>query len=104
MQDTKMIEEMAKMIHGYCKAKCADGGCSNCVEYMKAKKLYNAGYRKQKEGEWIYHEWVSSYDGAISGYSCSECCILVNEEVFDSDEFHKSFCGNCGAKMEGGVK
>ncbi|WP_458398429.1 hypothetical protein [Anaerotignum sp.] len=52
-------------------------------------------------GEWIYHECVSSCDGAISGYSCSKCCAFVDEEVFDVDEFHKDFCGNCGAKMDG---
>lgn len=55
-----------------------------------------------KHGEWIYHECVSSYEGAISGYSCSECCIFVDEEIFDADSFHKDFCGNCGAKMDGG--
>ena len=53
-------------------------------------------------GRWIYHECVSSFDGAISGYSCSKCNAFVNEEVFDNDEFHKVFCGNCGAKMDGG--
>ena len=53
-------------------------------------------------GRWIYNECVSSYDGAISGYSCSKCNAFVNEEVFDNDEFHKDFCGNCGAKMDGG--
>lgn len=50
-------------------------------------------------GEWVYHECVSSYDGARSGYSCSECNAFVDEENFDSDEFHKYFCGNCGADM-----
>lgn len=52
-------------------------------------------------GEWIYHECVSSYDGTISGYSCSACNAFVNEEIFDSDEFHKEFCGNCGSDMRG---
>ena len=52
-------------------------------------------------GRWIYHECVSSHDGAISGYSCSECNSFVNEEIFDMDEFHKDFCGHCGAKMDG---
>ena len=42
-------------------------------------------------GRWIYHECVSSHDGAISGYSCSECNAFVNEEIFDMDEFHKDF-------------
>lgn len=53
-----------------------------------------------KHGEWIYHECVSSYEGAISGYSCSVCSAFVNEEVFESNEFHKEYCGNCGAKMK----
>lgn len=53
-----------------------------------------------KHGEWIYHECVSSYDGAKSGYSCSECNAFVDEEIFELDEFHKEFCGNCGAKMD----
>ena len=55
-------------------------------------------------GEWVYHECVSTHDGCKSGYSCSVCNAFVNEEVFDTDEFHKAFCGNCGAKikMEGG--
>jgi hypothetical protein len=53
------------------------------------------------QGEWIYHECVSSYDGTISGYSCSNCCSFVDEDVFDTDEFHKAFCGNCGARMKG---
>lgn len=55
---------------------------------------------KVRHGEWIYHEMVSSYDGLLSGYSCSECSGFVDEEIFDSDEFHKSFCGCCGAKMD----
>ena len=52
-------------------------------------------------GEWIYHECVSSYDGVISGYSCSNCCAFIDEEVFDMDESHTKYCGACGAKMDG---
>ena len=54
-----------------------------------------------RHGEWLYHECVSSYDGAISGYSCSHCGVFVDEEEFENDKFHKKFCGNCGAKMDG---
>lgn len=54
-----------------------------------------------KRGEWIYHECVSSYDGAKSGYSCSVCSAFVNDEVFESDGFHKDFCGHCGADTRG---
>ena len=53
-------------------------------------------------GEWICHEMVSTFDGMMSGYSCSECCTFVSEEMFDSDEFPKDICGFCGAKMNGG--
>jgi hypothetical protein len=60
-----------------------------------------ADYVEVKHGEWIYHECVSSYDGAISGYSCSLCNAFVNEDLFESDEFYKGFCGRCGAKMDG---
>lgn len=56
---------------------------------------------KVVHGEWIYHDCVSSYDGIISGYSCSECCSFIDEEIFDSDVFHRDFCGHCGAKMDG---
>ncbi len=67
-----------------------------------AEELIKKGYCKQNQGEWIYHECVSSYDGVISGYSCSVCSAFVNEEVFECDEFHKGFCGHCGASMKGG--
>ena len=71
-----------------------------CVE-RALKAAPAADVVEVKHGEWIYHECVSSYDGAISGYSCSECCSFVDEEIFDSDVFHKDFCGHCGAKMDG---
>lgn len=55
-----------------------------------------------RHGEWIYHECVSSYDGTISGYACSVCNAFVEDEYFEAEEYHKKFCGNCGAKMDGG--
>lgn len=53
------------------------------------------------QARWICHECVSSYDGAISGYSCSACNAFIREEIFESDEIHKNYCGNCGANMDG---
>lgn len=52
------------------------------------------------QGEWVYHECVSSHDGTTSGYSCSNCSAFVDEDIFDTDEFHETFCGNCGARMK----
>ena len=59
-----------------------------------------ADVQEVRHGNWIYHECVSTYDGATSGYSCSECCAFIDEDIFDSDMFHKKFCGNCNAKMD----
>lgn len=54
-----------------------------------------------RHGEWKYYECVSSYDGLISGYACSVCNSFVEDEYFEAEEYHKKFCGNCGAKMDG---
>lgn len=67
-----------------------------------AESIVDEGYRKQRKGEWIYHECVASYEGAISGYSCSFCGSFVDEEVYEHTSFPNQFCGNCGARMKGG--
>ena len=54
---------------------------------------------KEAFSHWVYHECVSSYDGCKSGYACSNCGAFVDENIFDMDEFHKKFCGNCGEMM-----
>ena len=46
----EQIEEMAVIIHGYCKGNCANCFPKSCGDYLGAETLYNAGYRKQKEG------------------------------------------------------
>jgi len=83
-------------------------GCINIAkDFGRVIKLIDEGYIPTADvvevvhAEWIYHECVSSYDGTKSGYSCSACNAFVEEEVFETDEFHKIFCGNCGAKMDG---
>ena len=50
----EQIEEMAKIIHGYCKGNCANCFPEACGDYLGAEALYNAGYRKQ--------EWISVED------------------------------------------
>ena len=52
MSQEKQIEEMAKAIcEHYVKGGC--GRCPDCFCDGDALKLYNAGYRKQSEAEWI---------------------------------------------------
>lgn len=58
-------------------------------------------YEDRVEGEWIYHECVSSYDGLLSGYSCSCCGVFIYDEVFEDTSFPNKYCPDCGAKMKG---
>ena len=95
----KMIEEIKNVLVHTCRRIRTFN--EDWMQDRYAEALYKAGYRKQVQGEWIYHEAVITDDGLISGYSCSVCNALVNENVFDTDEFHKNYCGNCGAKMKG---
>ena len=61
-----------------------------------ATEAYNAGYRKQREGE-----WKDQYQGMYVNqlYKCSVC----GETAFHDDKrwYLTKFCPNCGAKMKG---
>lgn len=107
MDEKKQIEELA---HDMCGNFMSNGNCATddepcyleCVYGCCAEKLNCKDYRKQSVGEWIYHECVSSYDGLLSGYSCSCCSAFIHEEVFEDTSFPNKFCPNCGARMKGG--
>ena len=104
----KQIEEMAFDLCRIdtCKhlpqSECDKTTCAHC----EAEALYNAGYRKQIEGD-----WVDQYNGAFANpiYACSVCDkgTLFKPHI---DELGKmvmvqalsSFCPNCGAKMKNG--
>ena len=86
----KQIEEMATKIQYLTASIYADA--KDCAE-----ALYNAGYRKQSEGEWI---------DSLKGYcQCSNCRTsfetLPTTFMF---KLNNRFCRNCGAKMKGGAK
>ena len=93
----KMIEDMARDMDELLTEKPEE---TSKHHLNMAAYLCGKGWHKQSEGKWIYHECVSSYDGAKSGCSCSNCNAFVDEDVFFSYEFHKDFCGSCGAKMK----
>ena len=78
--------------------------CEDCAKDCKFFNIPAADAEKVNHGKWIYYDMVCSYDGLKSGYACSECRAAVDEDVFDAEEFHKKFCGNCGAKMDGDGK
>ena len=88
----EQIEEMAFFIF-------ENSPLTNLSSEDLAKDLYNAGYRKQSEGEWIKTETnytcsacnfnVISWSGEYDGYECERGISLMK------------FCPNCGAKMKG---
>ena len=87
MNREKQIEEVRKDIFA------AFGGYAKWEEDWQslAEAVYNAGYRKQSEGEWIDCKskmlWGETY------YKCSNC------ESRSPIRFN--YCPNCGAKMKG---
>ena len=98
MSKEKQIEEMAKVL---CGMKNSCEGCMwdkvHCNERTYAEEIYNAGYRKQSEGEWIEVD-----DGVLIGdgkhIECSKC------GVWKKDRQRSNFCSSCGAKMKGGAE
>lgn len=91
----EQIEEMAKVM---CLDCAKDSPCSlaqvggMCSSVRKqAATLYNAGYRKHREGE-----WKKMYDKAPR-YVCTSCRHLYNNKEY-------KYCPHCGAKMKGGAE
>lgn len=92
MNKEKQIEEMAKDIA--CKTVWDEDEIPtvNCLE--TAKRLYNAGYRKQSEGEWVWeHDELNDPKRYFIRVVCSHCGLKTGQT--------SSFCPNCGAKMKG---
>jgi hypothetical protein len=104
----KQIEEMARVLSECCN-HCDENGnhlrnkCRECeywddTNYVccsfntkEATALYNAGYRKQSEGEWI---WTENGEADYEKYwVCSVCK--------EHDFVKTKFCSNCGAMMKG---
>ena len=96
----KQIEEMAKIagdaIDNQFKGDCPYTPCPflnnksvSCDTCIVLYILYENGYRKQSEGE-----WVKKYEKAPR-YVCTACNHLFNNKEY-------KFCPNCGSKMKGG--
>lgn len=99
----KQIEEIAKILLIDCEGACTD--CeyygrydgSLCIPMRLANELYNAGYRKQSEGEWILHK--PRRENRNATYKCSACGKLCSSYYNDVGAW--KCCPYCGAKMKG---
>ena len=97
MSKEKQIEEIEELTIDMC--ICCRGNITECSDESPcegvckhAKALYNMGYHKQSEGEWI---WTESGEEDYEQYwVCSNCK--------EHDFFQSKFCPDCGAKMKGG--
>jgi hypothetical protein len=102
----EQIEEMWNIITTDCDNKCVGCEFENddwCFTHRVVKALYNAGYRKQKEGEWVKAtEWMRG-DGEIYDYRCSSCNMLAEDGGYGNRDNLTKYCPNCGAKMKGGA-
>ena len=87
MTKGQQIKEMTLILDSGCndvpEEICVNYSCSNC----KATLIYERGYRKQSEGEWIENKKVCS-----SPY-CSNCGTIGDKG---------NYCSHCGAYMKGG--
>lgn len=98
--EKQTIEEMARII---CKPTANKGNCDKCgfkkqcSKFDDATDLYNAGYRKQIEGEW--EEMGQDYA------NCSVCGTIFEAlptlYVFKRNNI---YCRHCGARMKGGTE
>ncbi|MEE1138236.1 MAG: hypothetical protein U0M02_07140 [Acutalibacteraceae bacterium] len=96
----KQIEEIAKFTCNSCEMGC--GFTEDCCldkDYKKcelsietATAIYNAGYRKQREGEWEKRDFII-FDFVKTAYRCTSCGTTWDAPT--------KFCPNCGAKMKG---
>lgn len=95
MNKEKQIEEIANVI--YDDPNAYDTYWRSHCERL-AETIYNAGYRKHSEGEWIK---VAAYnDGILNTIKCSVCNTFM--PIGDWDRH--PYCPFCGAKMKGGAK
>lgn len=93
----EQIEEMRRDLGTACTSHYMQGKCKDfeSCKLCQATYLYNAGYRKQSEGEWIIDR--TPIDAT---FNCSKCGYSYIEADPQAETEYK-FCPECGAKMKG---
>ena len=94
MNKGKIIEEMAKIIAKNVYA--VDEPNIDCMPNAKnaSKELFNAGYRKERQGEWITDEYFETI-------YCSLCNGLAPVDCEKERFYQSNYCPECGAHMKG---
>ena len=98
-------EQIDEMAYSVCRLKNKPESCTSCMwktscnGYLSAESYYNAGYRKQSEGE-----WVKSGKGITERVECSNCGGCVRYQIIDGKWAYENYCSHCGAKMKGGAE
>ena len=100
MSKEKQIEEMAVIVSNSIKQWANElPPISN--PHFVANAIYNAGDRKQSEGEWIERDCITeSKRGRTIHYSTQKCSVCGKW----NGRHKTNFCPNCGAKMKGGAE
>lgn len=96
----EQIEELWNIITTDCDGSCVGCEFENddwCFTHHAARAIYNAGYRKHKEGEW---EEKSEDQDEFYEY-CYKCSVCGHWAII-ADEGDSHYCPNCGAHMRGG--
>lgn len=76
---------------------CEQCGNKRCLAMYYAERAYNAGYRKQSEGEW---ELVRPN----GSYYCSCCGKGIKIKYGERAAILWDYCPNCGAHMRKEVR
>lgn len=87
MNREKQIEEIAKIIIMYDSVNSTEEDIVRCANH-----IYNKGYRKQLEGEWVKDEKSRTL------HRCSKC----GYGSYYNGVRLGNFCCNCGARMKNG--
>ena len=102
--EKQAIEEMAKETMKHCEIDNQCGSCeyATCNECL-AEALYNAGYRKPIEGEWIETDYKTVEYGFVERRGKAWLCTNCRHA---SKEFNPNmkYYPNCGAHMKGGAE
>lgn len=100
MKDHIEIIDLKKTLCGKPCDVCGRYG-KKCIPEYNAERLYNAGYRKQSVGKWI---WINQATGYLEPPYGDTCKCSLCEFVIDISESNYNFCPNCGARMKGGAE